>query len=76
MYSRETNQEGRDGIGTVLTLDMKENMLCVARENDRIIIMKVTDKTCPLNIVSADAPRTGVTEKEKGSILEKGGEGN
>lgn len=49
----------------VLVLDIGKNVAKLAREDIRIIVMKVNSRKCTPNIVSAHASHAGVIREEK-----------
>ena len=55
----------RNGVGIILTPDLKENVMEVVRKSDRIIGMKIEWYGEIWNIVSVYAPQVGCTLKEK-----------
>ena len=55
----------RNGVGIILTPDLKENVLEIVRINDRIIRMKIEWFGENWNIVSVYAPQIGCTQVEK-----------
>ena len=59
------NEEGRNGVGIVLSSEMKKEVIEVSKRNDRIIWMRIMVGNCTVNIFSAYAPQTGCPEEEK-----------
>ncbi|XP_063615696.1 craniofacial development protein 2-like [Penaeus indicus] len=55
----------RNGVGIVLDPEMKEGVLQVHRESDRVMWMKVEVENEPVNIVCAYAPQVGCDDVEK-----------
>lgn len=55
----------RNGVGIMLTTNMKDNVVEVKRLNDRIMMITLVVNAEVVNIVSAYAPHTGLTEVEK-----------
>ncbi|XP_068234066.1 craniofacial development protein 2-like [Palaemon carinicauda] len=68
-YSRE-NMEGRNGVGIILSKDLKESLIGVNRKNDRIMSLKLGLGATIVNMVFAHTPQTGCT-KEKDTFWEK-----
>ncbi|XP_068246558.1 uncharacterized protein [Palaemon carinicauda] len=63
-YSGCTEQ-GRNGVGIILTGKLKSCVLEVKRLNDRLMHMKLEWDGKILNVISVYAPQTAYTEEEK-----------
>jgi len=68
----------RNGVGIVLSPEMKEGILQVNRESDRVIWLKTTIERTMVNVICVYAPQVGCTKEEKeafwvllGSIMVK-----
>ena len=59
------NHEGRNGVGMVLSSEMKEEIIEVNRRNDRIIWIRLMVENCALNVFSVYAPQIGCPDEEK-----------
>ncbi|XP_068235952.1 craniofacial development protein 2-like [Palaemon carinicauda] len=72
LYCSGTNMEGRNGVGIILSKQLKENLIVVNRKNDRIMSLKLGLGATIANVVCcAYAPQTGFTEKEKDTFWEE-----
>ena len=56
------NLEGRNGVGIILSSEMKDLATEVNRKDDRIIWMHLGLNEFSLNVFSVYAPQTGCTE--------------
>lgn len=68
LYYSGANKQGRNGVGIVLSSELKNSVIEVHRKNDRIIRLKICYGGEILNIISAYAPQVGCTEEEKGNF--------
>jgi len=59
------NNEKRNGIGIILSKDLKDLVTEVNRRNDRIMWVQLSFDEFPVNIFSVYAPQTGSSEEEK-----------
>ena len=59
------NKEGRNGVGIILSSEMKKEVIEVNRRNDRIIWIRLMVENCTVSIFSAYAPQIGCTDEEK-----------
>lgn len=59
------NNEKRNGIGIILSKDLKDLVTEVNRRNDRIMWVRLSLDEFPVNIFSVYAPQTGCPEEEK-----------
>ena len=50
------NRQGRNGVGVVLSGDVKNDVIEVHRRNDRIMRVRLAIGECTLNVFSAYAP--------------------
>ena len=62
------NAQGRNGVGIVLSGELKSTVTEVCRKNDRIMRLKICCGGDTVNIISAYAPQGGCTEEEKGTF--------
>ncbi|XP_068219218.1 craniofacial development protein 2-like [Palaemon carinicauda] len=63
--------EGRNGVGTILSKDLKESLIGVNRKNDRIMSLKLGLGATLVNAVCAYATQAGCTEEEKDTFWEE-----
>ena len=64
IYSGATPQ-GRNGVGVILSKEMKDCAVEVKRRGDRIMVIRLDNGSYILNIISAYALQVGCTEEEK-----------
>ncbi|XP_064118970.1 craniofacial development protein 2-like [Macrobrachium nipponense] len=57
--------EGRNGVGIILSSEMKNEIFEVNRRNDRNIWVRLMVENCTVNIFSAYAPQIGCSDEEK-----------
>ena len=55
----------RNGVGIVLSQEMKERVIQVSRECDRLIWLKIDLGVAAVNVVCVYAPQVGCTDEEK-----------
>ena len=65
LFYSGANVQGRNGVGIVLSGDLKNSVTEVHRKNGRILRMKMGYGEETMNIISAYAPQVGCTEEEK-----------
>ena len=68
LFYSGANDQGRNGVGIVLSGDLKNSVTEVYRKNDRIMRVKICYAGETMNIISAYAPQVGCTEEEKGQF--------
>ncbi|XP_068233396.1 uncharacterized protein [Palaemon carinicauda] len=68
LYYSGANKQGRNGVGTALSGELKNAVIEVHRKNDCIIRLKICCGGEILNIISAYAPQVGCIEDEKGNF--------
>nr|XP_016486831.1 PREDICTED: uncharacterized protein LOC107807058 [Nicotiana tabacum] len=56
---------GKNGMGILVDMDLRESMVEVRRVNDRLIFIKLVIGECTLNVVSPYAPQAGLDEEVK-----------
>ena len=59
------NKECRNGVGIILSREIKEEVIEVNRRNDRIIWIRLMIENCTINIFSVYAPQIGCSDEEK-----------
>ena len=59
------NKQGRNGVGIILSQELKNTVIEVNRKDDRTMRVKLSDGEGIMNIISAYAPQVGCNEKEK-----------
>ncbi|XP_066964265.1 craniofacial development protein 2-like [Macrobrachium rosenbergii] len=68
LYYSGANKQGRNGVGIVLSGELKNTVIEAQRKNDRIIKLKMCFGGEIPNIISAYTPQVGCTEEEKGNF--------
>ncbi|XP_047492408.1 craniofacial development protein 2-like [Penaeus chinensis] len=71
-YVGENNK--RNGVGVVLSPEMKEGVVQVNRTSDRIIWVKIEVAETTMNVVCIYAPQVGCTDEEKDDFWEQLGD--
>ncbi|XP_068205173.1 craniofacial development protein 2-like [Palaemon carinicauda] len=71
LYYRGANMEGRNGVGIILSKELKKNLIGVIRKNDRILSLKLGLGATIVNVVCAFATQTGCYEEEKDTFWEE-----
>ena len=51
------NKQGRNGVGVVLSKDMKEDLISVSKMSDRAMSIKLGVEESVVNIISVYAPK-------------------
>ncbi|XP_068245355.1 craniofacial development protein 2-like [Palaemon carinicauda] len=64
-YYSGANMKGRNGVGIVVSKDLKENLIGVNRKNNRNMNLQLGLGATIVNVVCAYALQTGCTEEEK-----------
>ena len=62
------NAQGRNGVGIILSGELKNKVMEVYRKNDRIMRVKICFGGQTVNVISAYAPQVGCSEEEKGTF--------
>ena len=65
------NKQGRNGVGIVLSKDLKEDLISVSKRSDRVMSIKLGVEKTVVNIICAYAPQVGCTEEEKETFWEQ-----
>jgi hypothetical protein len=60
----------KNGVGILIDKTLKDGVVDVKRQGDRIILVKLVMGDVVLNIISAYAPQVGLSESEKRKFLE------
>ena len=68
------NKEGRNGVGIILSNEMKNEVIEVNRKSDRIMWIRLTVREHTINIFSVYAPQAGCTDEEKDQFWDDMGE--
>ena len=68
------NKEGRNGVGIILSSEMKNEVIEVNRKSDRIMWIRLTVREHTINIFSVYAPQAGCTDEEKDQFWDDMGE--
>ena len=71
LFYSGANEEGRNGVGIILSKDLKESLVGVNRKSDRIMSVKLGLGATVVNVVCGYAPQTGCTEEEKDKFWEE-----
>ena len=64
------NRDSRNGVGILLSEDLKDSLVGVSRRNDRIMSIKLGFEKS-VNVVCAYAPQVGCREEEKDEFWEQ-----
>ncbi|XP_068247987.1 craniofacial development protein 2-like [Palaemon carinicauda] len=64
LYYSGANMEGTNGIGVILSKELKEKLIEVNRKDDRFVSLKLGLGATMVNVVCAYAPQTGCTEEK------------
>ena len=65
MLRSGADDQGRNGVGIVLSKDLKEDLISVSKRSDRVMSVKLGVEETVVNIICAYAPQVGCTEEEK-----------
>ena len=65
------NKQGRNGVGIVISKDLKEDLISVSKRSDRVMRIKLGVEETVVNIICAYAPQVGCTEEEKETFWEQ-----
>ena len=65
LYYSAATTEGINGVGIIVSEKIKQYVTEVKREGDRLMVLRLVYWDCPINIVSAYAPQTGLPEEVK-----------
>ena len=64
------NRDSRNGVGILLSVDLKDSLVGVSRRNDRIMSIELGFEKS-VNVVGAYAPQVGCREEEKDEFWEQ-----
>jgi len=56
---------GRNGVGILIDRSLKDGVVDVRRQGDRIILVRLVVGDSALNVISAYAPRVGFHDRTK-----------
>jgi exonuclease III len=56
---------GRNGVGILIDKSLKDGVVDVRRQGDRIILVRLVIGDLALNVISAYAPQVGLSESSK-----------
>ena len=56
------NKQGRNGVGIVISKDLKEDLISVSKRSDRVMSIKLGVEETVVNIICAYAPKVCCTE--------------
>ena len=62
--------QGRNGVGIILSKDLKDSLVGVNRRNDRVMSIKLGLGETIINVICAYAPQVGCAEEEKDTFWE------
>ena len=65
------NKQGRNGVGIVISKDLKEDLISVSKRSDRVMSIKLGVEETVVDIICAYAPQVGCTEEEKETFWEQ-----
>jgi hypothetical protein len=61
---------GRNGVGILIDKSLKDGVVNVRRQDDRIILVRLVIGDLVLNVISAYAPQVGLSESSKSQFRE------
>jgi hypothetical protein len=61
---------GRNGVGILIDRNLKDGVVDVRRQGDRIILVRLVIGDSALNVISAYAPQVGLSESSKSQFWE------
>jgi exonuclease III len=61
---------GRNGVGVLIDKSLKDGVVDVRRQGDRIILVRLVIGDLVLNVISAYAPQVGLSESSKSQFWE------
>jgi hypothetical protein len=61
---------GRNGVGILIDKSLKDGVVDVRRQGDRIILVRLVIRDLVLNVISAYAPQVGLSESSKSQFWE------
>ena len=65
LYYSAATTDGRNGVGIIVCEKIKQYVTEVKREGNRLMVLRLVYGDCPINIVSAYTPQTGLPEEVK-----------
>ena len=65
LYYSAATADGINGVGIIMSEKLKQYVTEVKREGDRLMVLRLVYGDCPINIMSACAPQTGLPEEVK-----------
>ena len=65
------NEQGRNGVGIILSKDLIDSLVEVNRRSDRVMSIKLGLGATSVNVICAYAPQSGSTEEVKNSFWEE-----
>ena len=68
MIRSGANKQGRNGVGIVLSKDLKEDLISVSKRSDRVMSIKLGVEQTVVNIICAYAP-SRLYRGEKRNVL-------
>lgn len=71
LFYSGTYQQGRNGIGIILSKELKENIAGINRRSDKVMSVKLSLKDMVINIICMYAPQVGCSEEEKEKFWEQ-----
>ena len=71
LLSSGANEQGRNGVGIVISKDLKEDLISVSKRSDSVMSIKLGVEATVVNIICAYAPQVGCTEEEKETFWEQ-----
>jgi exonuclease III len=58
-------EQSRNGVGILIDKSLKNEVVAVRRQGDRIIMIKLIFRNLVLNVISAYAPQVGLSDYVK-----------
>ena len=71
LFYSGANDQGRNGVGIILSEELKESIVSVERRSDRVMSIKLGVEDVAVNIICAYAPQVGCTAAEKEAFWEQ-----
>ncbi len=65
LFYSSADERGRNGVGIVLSKELKDSLVSVSRTNDRVVSVKLGKGETVVNVICAYAPQVGCEEEER-----------
>ena len=70
LFYSGANVQGKNGVGILLSKDLKDSLVGVNRRNDRVMSIKLGLGETIVNVICAYAPQVGCADEEKDAFWE------